>query len=320
MTNKDRDRPSSPPGSFLPEDETASSLLQQFDEPVRHLDYESEMEPYVEGSLDAAGIEIVESHLENCAACRGDVEDLRRIAAPRRRRPWIPLAIAASLTILFAIALTFAVLRSRPHDVVVKTPTPVPQTGTTAPEHQEWASLVDRALSEGRLPSSPYLSELQHGNSAVRGEEFPQVHLAPNGVVVETAQPRFEWPATRGARYTVFVYEDEKEVANRPSLTENEWTPDRPLERGKTYAWQVEVARRGESKVIPQPDPALFRILSDAERRELDAARAHHDPLVLAVLYARAGLTREASVELAKLRASTDPRVQKLVRHHVGSP
>ena len=76
-------------------------------------------------------------------------------------------------------------------------------------------------------------------------------------------------------------------------------------------------SRGEEAKILPAAPahPAMFRLTSADERRAFDEARASGDSLLLAVLYARAGMEREAREELQRLAAENpqDPAVRALI-------
>jgi len=93
-----------------------------------------------------------------------------------------------------------------------------------------------------------------------------------------------------------------------------------PLPRDRTYQWQVETALGAKRSIAPAPEPARFRIIGDGELAELDRARAAGDPLVLAALYARAGLMDPAVAELRKLAGASDPRMRRLLASYEASP
>src|SRR6185436_2442888 len=74
--------------------------------PTEHPDPELELIPYADGTAGAATREIVESHLEDCDACRAEVADLRTFAKSMQpRRDWMWLAVAAALAVLIALAV-----------------------------------------------------------------------------------------------------------------------------------------------------------------------------------------------------------------------
>ncbi len=81
-----------------------------------------------------------------------------------------------------------------------------------------------------------------------------------------------------------------------------------PLERGRTYLWQVAAIGREGREVAPAPpEPeARFRVLSASESETLEKslAAAGDSDLVASVLLARAGIRDEAETRLARLAAA----------------
>ena len=129
------------------------------------------------------------------------------------------------------------------------------------------------------------------------------------GTVVESQQPIFRWGELDGATsYVVNVYDvDYNEVARSPSLTSTEWKMPKSisLERGKVYIWQVTALRDRNEIVSPKPPApeAKFQVLEQANLDNLQDTRAKYPefPLVLAILYAQAGLLEDAEQELERL-------------------
>ncbi len=74
-----------------------------------HLDYETELAPYVDGQLGGAERDIVERHLASCNQCAAEARDLREFRSvlenesrfSKRLLPW--LAAAAALLVLIGI-------------------------------------------------------------------------------------------------------------------------------------------------------------------------------------------------------------------------
>ncbi len=300
-------------------------LADEAGEPPRHLTYD-DLAAWVDGERRSE----VEEHLAECDLCRDEAADLARLREamkPRRNWTWYALAAAAVLALVVALAL----LR-RPHPptqpppIVRETPpspAPKPPERITPPApayaRAEWAQLVASALASGRLPYPADLALLRGGREAVRGEdEDDPVRLRPRGVVIDDVRPVFSWPPTPGASFVVSIFERDREVAHSELLTASRWTPPEPLARGRTYIWQVEVKSDGTTiEVLPAPPsrPARFRIASAADHDEIAAARREHpsDPLLLATLYAKAGMEAEARAALRQLAASADPKVQRLL-------
>jgi hypothetical protein len=323
VTNNGANPPSSPPRLPLTNEERTWNLLDRLGEPEDcHLELDTDIIPFLGGTLDATGREIVESHLDDCATCRAEVNDLRGAVLTRAPRRWVPLAIAASLAIVATI-----VLLSRDRGPVAQpvTTTAAVATQTAAIETQSPPRdpLVEKALETGELPFPAWMDDLRRTPGALRGAALSApAAFSPEGIVVTSTRPLFRWPASRDATYTVFVFEGEREVASSGPLTRAEWTPPRSLERGRTYAWQVETKRGEETDVAPKQTPAKFRVADARAIEAFDEARAAApaDALLLAVLAARAGLADEAARQLARADASKDPRVKKLVERYDASP
>lgn len=290
----------------------------------RHLDAETELHPYVDGLLGDVEREIVESHLDDCAACRADVADLRalRDELRPRRRVWTYVAAAMlALVIAAAAFLAFRGDRETPPVADVSQPPPVrpaPPPQRVAYASAEWTRAVDAALASGALPSPRH--PLPRTPDVLRGSGgSTSAMLEPAGVAVDTTRPRFSWPELPDATYVVAIFADDEEIARSSSLRVPRWTSSRDLRRGTTYTWQVEVLSGDARRILPEPPapPAMFRIISAAEHEELAQARAQHpnDALLHAVLAARAGLEHETRAALEKLRAQNpeDPRVRRLL-------
>jgi hypothetical protein len=254
----------------------------------RHLDVESELFPYADGSLAPAGRAAVEEHLRNCARCCEDLDDLRgehrRRNHPRRLAVWSGLAAAAAAIIIVVLLMR---QESPPHR---------PVSAPVSP----FAPIVRAALLAGRLDPPPALVALRPAADTLRGPEHaPHAHLEPAGVVVTTTHPRFSWTASPG-RAIVSVYMTNNNgstiVARSNVLTTSEWTPETPLPRGHRYAWEVDVQSSGVHRIIPStPDPpALFAIVDEKTWTEIESAHHAGDHLAAAILEARAGAKADA--------------------------
>lgn len=177
-----------------------------------------------------------------------------------------------------------------------------------------YQAALEDALMSGHLslPSSPVTS-LGRVVGEVRGlqqkeESFHVIY--PTGAVVEAARPRFEWQRVPGATSYVVLMKDlvtGSDIEGR-STTEPTWKPDEPLVRGHQYDWMVDV-RIGEQRIrIPaSKEPyATFKVLDARQAREIAIARQSwgDSHLVIGIIYARAGLTREAELEFRGLVAA----------------
>jgi hypothetical protein len=267
-----------------------------------HPDAATQLAPYVDDQLDDDQRDFVIAHLDICARCREDVDDLlevqlemnRGAAARPRPRRYAWLAVAAAAAVAVVIAASFA-LRER---------TPRASKAAASP----YAALVAAAQRDGHLDPPPFIRELRPGAEVLRApagaaHAMPQ----PAGVVVESDRPLFSWDAS--APGVVQVFENQREIARSPRLHATRWTPDRPLPRGVTLAWQVEVERAGgDVEVIPAPPlpPALFRVIDAKSAADIEAARRRfpNDHLLAGILYARAGVQDRAMRELRAAHAA----------------
>lgn len=172
-----------------------------------------------------------------------------------------------------------------------------------------YQNLLAKALGSQRIEKSSQLEGLTRPPSSLMGSEDPKdqfVVLAPAGTVLLTDKPAFRWSTMEGlSAYVVEVYDEQfKLVATSPELTEASWTTTLP--RGKVYSWQVKALKEGQEFTSPRPPApqAKFRILDQAKANEIARARRAHgnSHLTLALLYADAGLLKEAEQELRLLR------------------
>jgi hypothetical protein len=285
----------------------------------------SDIAAYADGTAGPAEREIVASHLEDCALCREDVEDLAKLRRSQSRSHAWRIAIAAAAAVA-AVVITIILLRSAGRrepalPPVAPVATTQPTTRTTASEPQaygpryanaEWEQLVRTALESERLPIARGIDVVP---DVLRGPgDNTSTDLVPSGIVIDETRPRFSWPSHAGAKYVVSIYSRDDLVAQSEALTEARWKPAVPLARGRTYVWQVKATldpqRESIHQIIPAPPapPATFHIVSKRDHDELaEALRLHrHDYLLHAVLYARAGLREEALRALS--RAGTNIR------------
>lgn len=285
-----------------------------------HLDFDTQLLPFVEHRLGRADLEIVSSHLEDCPMCRAEADDLRalheRTTHPPRAR-WGTLAAAAAAAMVVLLAIVTVQERpssQRPAPRRVAAP-PAP-AGSEAKTYAkpEWERLVTTAVAMHALPFPRDLADLAPPRDELRGAsgESPQGPLSPAGVVVRETRPRFSWPARGNATYVVSIFTVDEEVAHSGTLRAAHWSPSRDLQRGLTYVWQVQVTSAQTTDTIPAPPapPAMFRIAGAAGEQDLrDATAAHPDDHFLhAVLLARAGLRDDAARALALARSSGDDR------------
>ncbi|HYI10802.1 MAG TPA: hypothetical protein VEK57_17210 [Thermoanaerobaculia bacterium] len=310
---------------------------------VGHLDPLGQLIPYVDRALDTADREIVESHLQDCAMCRAEVDDLRALAGRKAMRRWTErtartarpaadrgrlLALAAAIVVVaFLIAVFF---RTRPAGVTpplqrpevrgtVPVPPPVQPAPPPRPTNPRWERLVADAVVRGRLPYPADLAELDPPPDVLRGTEgSAKAELSPAGVVIDETRPELRWEGREGAAYVAWIYEGETEIARSGRLTAPRWRPGRALPRGRTYTWQVEVEQNGATVILPAPPApaAMFRILTDEQSSEIRSARAQQpdDHLLHAVLFARNGQRAEAEAALRRAAAAGNADAKAMLR------
>ena len=174
-----------------------------------------------------------------------------------------------------------------------------------------YQGLLKKALTSQRIERSSQLQGLTRPSSTLMGSDNksrPFAVVEPVGNVVLSNQPVFRWSTLEGASaYVVEVYDDQfKLVASSPELTNRSWTASQPLARGKVYSWQVKAMKDGQEVTSPRPPApqAKFRVLDQAKANEIAKAKRAYGSshLTLGLLYADAGLLREAEQEFRLLR------------------
>ena len=188
-----------------------------------------------------------------------------------------------------------------------------------------YQDLVKRALSGQRIDKSSQLQGLTRPPSALMGSNDQTGAFSviePGGNVLLSDRPAFRWTKLEGATgYVVEIYDDQfKLVSSSPQVTSLSWSTTQALPRGRVYSWQVKAIKDGQEITSPLPPApqAKFRVLDQAKANEIARAKRAYGSshLMLGLLYAEAGLLREAEVELRLLRrANPDSEIaQKLLR------
>lgn len=172
-----------------------------------------------------------------------------------------------------------------------------------------YRNLVTKALSTQRIERSSQLQGLARPGSSLMSSDNQKDQfslLYPVGNVVMINNPTFIWSSLDGATdYVVEIYDAQfRLVASSPRVTRPSWTTS--LERGKVYSWQVKAMKEGQEITSPRPPApqAKFRVLDHSKADELARAKRAYGSshLTLALLYADAGLIKEAEQELRLLR------------------
>lgn len=173
----------------------------------------------------------------------------------------------------------------------------------------DYQSLIKKALGTGKIEKSAQLQGLTRPPSSLMGADNEKTNfsvLEPLGNVLLSNVPTFRWSAMEGATgYVVEVYDENFTPAiSSPQLTDLTWTT--LLQRGKVYSWQVKAFKDGQEVMAPRPPApqAKFRVLDLTRVNELAKARRAYPSahLTLGLLYADAGLLREAEQEFRQLQ------------------
>ncbi len=168
---------------------------------------------------------------------------------------------------------------------------------------------VKNALTTQRLERSGALADLQRRGSSLMGADDQGQRFAlkaPVSKVVLSDRPTFKWsPLSGTASYVVEIYDEQFNlVAQSESLPQNQWTPLRPLTRGKVFAWQVKAIQNGQTIMAPAPPApqARIRTVASTQVEEISRAKRTGSHLTLGLIYVQAGLLDEAETEFRMLR------------------
>jgi flavin-binding protein dodecin len=286
---------------------------------VAHGDHPTfeQLEQVVDGIADDVTHEVVQSHCEVCAQCAAELSDLRELAAEPMPSV-LPRVLAAAAAVAALVLIpVWLWLRQAP---APRAAVPHPQQkkiASTGYGRKDWDDAVREALERGTvaMPAQRWpRSDQQRGAYA----DGPAAGMHPVHEVIDSTTPTLSWRATPG-RYVVSVYDNATRVAHSESLSKPEWQVTPPLERGRTYAWQVEVHRGNAIEQLPVPPapPAQFQVLDTASSASLAEARSRFpdDHLLLGVLEARSGLQKAAADDLRAyaVQHPEDPKAASLV-------
>lgn len=197
-----------------------------------------------------------------------------------------------------------------------------------APDEQ---NELKAALETGRLAANlPASLSGRHAETMLGAPvaAAPFKVISPLDCVVVDERPIFAWEPMAGAvGYRARVYAaGYRKVAESPLLRDTKWQSTMALTRGESYTWTVTAeGPQGEERQPAPPQPeAGFKVMDAVGADALkNAVRAHAgNPLLLAVLYARAGAVDEARAQIdllagqngqnqlvAQLKASLDQEV-----------
>lgn len=297
-----------------------------------HLTYD-EMEQWIDGRLGDVDREIVGEHIAACVGCREELADLDRarkdllpsIESARRLRlvKWLLPAAA-----VFAIVAggTWVLLRNEPSNGnpavprVSKKPAAVTQPRSIAADPLQ--AHVDEVRRAGKLIKPEMLALLAPATVVLRGSESAGEAFAllkPVGTMVGDRRPEFRWMPVRGAlSYTIAILDvDKGDIAARGTATKPSWRPREPVERSRTYSWQVTAHVDGRDITAPRPPApqALFGVASRDQVDELETLRQRlrDDHLALGVVLAERGFLDDAERELRAAARGGEKRANELL-------
>ncbi len=314
-----------------------TTLQVDFAAPEPHLEY-AQLLSLAEGRTVPAE---VEHHATRCSFCANEVEDLRNFVTEtvdvvRTLRVVQPVASGARISrwhlsliwsgLAAAVLLgagfywlgshhappgetTLASLRDGDHELSLDKSGRLHGAEGLEPEQQQ---AMQTALASGRLainePSNFNTRQQETLLGPPVAAPFFKV-ISPVSQMVIDGRPTFTWePMPTATGYRVRVYATGyRKIAESPLVHGTAWQATTSLPRGNSLTWTV-IAEcpKGEVRAPTPPQPeAAFQVIDTDTAAALDRAASSHgsDHLLLAILYARAGVTHEARAQLDQLAA-----------------
>lgn len=180
---------------------------------------------------------------------------------------------------------------------------------------------IQQSVLVGKIKISGDLSNLAEHSTLRRSEKSAAVLISPQNEATLEIFPLLSWQSVEESEYQVKVLDLKfNEIAQSDVLTQNSWRIDKKLPAG-FYFWQVLVRKKGSEEFIPTKNKAYFKIVSNEEKSKFEKARSEtKSNLIMAILYARAGLLREAEQELyAELKKRPDSiKARKMLAQVLG--
>jgi hypothetical protein len=284
-----------------------AALRRELSAPGDHLS-DADLQSYVTGALDADAAAACTEHLEGCAVCARQVDDLRAWAAPTPRAltSWRLYAAAAALAAVCVTPLVY--WQATRHQAG---PASLAGLGRLAPDVQ---ARVRGVLESGAVAVPGAVRDLTGATETLMGAgaaDAPRVR-SPLGTAVIAERPTFTWTPLAGAeRETLAILDDRLQPIGTPTAVHGgSHTLATALPRGRVYAWQITAERAGRLAIAPAaPAPPARFLVVDAATAELLARVEREHPgshLLLGILYAQAGAHAEAERHLAAV-APDDP-------------
>jgi len=291
------------------------------------------LEPYLQGTLPAREQEAFEEHYFDCPVCLAQVQALQAVqmqlaraenkagvaSLPSRAWSMLPGFVWAGLA---AAGVVLAFIAIERHHTSASSPVMLAElhddggeVGLDVEGHvigipSEYSTLVAQALRTRRLPL-PSASAEKDGDDVLRGESAaaPAFHVLSPLREVTMPMPEFQWqPLPNAKSYRVEIYEaGYRMVAQSPAVEQTSWKLTTPLTVGQSYIWVV----KAETAAGPVPAPqapvreARFTVADAKTLGAIEAARRQYPDshLLLASLYAQAGMTSEAREQMAALES-----------------
>jgi hypothetical protein len=318
-------------------DEAASRLADAFRESLSAADLEAppfeEVAAYVDGRLLGEERLLFEERLAGDPLLRAEVQDLRELReemAQRRAAPstWIGWAAAAAVVAALGAGLLSTRGREKPGPQVAQAPAPAAPAvaemkdgpgpialradgsiaGLDVPPGL--APALADAMRNGQFRVAALRSDLAVGRvtpMGPTGATAPFGPVSPLSTLVRSDRPTLRFTAhPKASGYVVSIYDlDLERVASSPTLHATEWTPERPLPRGRTYVWQIEARTPAGRVAAPAPPEAeaRFHVASAETAARVEAAVGSGSHLAAGVALAEAGFVEEAEQQFGQLVA-----------------
>lgn len=287
-------------------------------EPIEHLDEEEIAE--AAAAADSLSAE-QRRHLAECSLCAAEVALCRASAKkpastivvfPARR--WM-YAAAAMLAGTIALSLTLLHLRkSEPAFALQDNGTAIAlgrngvlQAQADMPDREK--QMLAQVLRDLRLPVNANLFSGAMQDRKLRGPEKPVRPLEALSPIQEPvlSRPTFQWRSSVDASsFSVEVYDASFNlVESSGPIHEQSWISSGTLQAGQIYTWIVRAnTAHGVVQAPEPPEPvARFRVVDADMLSAIESAqhKARQSHLLLASLYAKAGMCAQASVEMQAL-------------------
>lgn len=275
---------------------SAEDLLGLHEKGRKHLEYDRLMD-----------------HVVSCKECMAALNSLRAMDDARKAtsggwfarlqtiltpRVTAPILAGAATLVIIGVGIRSM---SRQGSVAIHRP------GASQPTDlpRDVALALKQVLGSGQIDIPAYIKTFDPNAGAERGAQTG-IHLrSPLATCVETKEVVFKWDKLSDARsYKIILLPGKGPSTTLQVETAPEFSYDQ-LNPGETYQWQVIATLNG--KTVSSP-PAMFRVLTDSERRQFNTVEESDmkDPLSIGIAYAHLGLLDQAEAELAE--AETGPQ------------